>query len=164
MTTSRDRGLADALADALDRPDGEARCAELDRIAAQAEVTGDLRTGLAARFALIEAYLHLGERWRLVEPVRRCLATLDRAPELVGGHPGAAERLHRHQRQAVEALFGTPRVGLDQARSLLDDLADRLGADAEPVTELRCRLADHLGDEPTARREYASWRAAPPHP
>ncbi|MFG2054991.1 YbjN domain-containing protein [Micromonospora sp. NPDC048930] len=164
MTTSRDRGLADALADALDRPDGEARCAELDRIAARADATGDARTGLAARFALIEAYLHLGERWRLVEPVRRCLATMDRMPELREARPGDVERLHRHQRQAVEALFGTPRVGLDQARSLLDDLADRLGADAEPVAELRCRLADHLGDEPTARREYDRWGVAVPHP
>lgn len=161
MTTSRDRGPADALAEALDLPDGEARRTELDRIAARADVTGDVRTGLAARFALIEAYLHLGERWRLVEPVRRCLATLDGPGAL---RPAEVERLHRHQRQAVEALFGTPRVGLDQALALLDELADRLGADAEPVAELRCRLADHLGDEPIARREYERWRAAPPHP
>ncbi|MCW3813414.1 YbjN domain-containing protein [Micromonospora sp. DR5-3] len=157
MTTFRDRGLADALADARDLPDGEARCAELDRIAARADAIGDPRTALAARFALMEAYLQLGERWRLVEPVRRCLAALDRTPGLLAGRPGDAERLHRHQRQAVEALFATPRIGLDQARSLLDDLADRLGPDAEPVAELRCRLADHLGDEPTARREYARW-------
>ncbi|SCL47143.1 YbjN domain-containing protein [Micromonospora eburnea] len=157
MTTFRDRGLADALADARDLPDGEARCAELERIAARADATGDPRTGLAARFALIEAYLHLGERWRLVEPVRRCLAALDRYPGLLDGRAGDAERLRRHQRQAVEALFGTPRISLDQARSLLDDLAERLGPDADPVAELRCRLADHLGDEPTARREYARW-------
>ncbi|MET8908455.1 YbjN domain-containing protein [Micromonospora sp. NPDC004551] len=160
MTTFRDRGLADALADARDLPDGEARCAELERIAARADAIGDPRTGLAARFALVEAYLHLGERWRLVEPVRRCVATVDRRPGLLDGHPGEAERLRRHQRQAVEALFGTPRVALDQARSLLDDLADRLGPDAGPVAELRCRLADHLGDEPTARREYDRWSAA----
>ncbi|MEU2612080.1 YbjN domain-containing protein [Micromonospora sp. NPDC007271] len=157
MTTFRDRSLADALADARDLPDGEARCAELERIAARADATGDPRTGLAARFAMIEAYLHLGERWRLVDQVRRCLAALDRTPGLLDGRPGDAERLRRHQRQAVEALFGTPRIGLDQARSLLDELADRLGPDAEPVAELRCRLADHLGDEPTARREYARW-------
>ncbi|MFR9775482.1 YbjN domain-containing protein [Micromonospora sp. MS34] len=164
MTTSRDRGLADALADALDLPDGEARCAELDRIAARADATGDVRTGLAARLALMEAYLHLGERWRLVEAVHRCLAVLDGTPGLADSRPGDVDRLHRHLRQAVEAVLGTPRVGLDQARSLLDDLADRLGPDAEPVAELRCRLADHLGDEPTARREYDRWRAALPHP
>ncbi|MFJ8577634.1 YbjN domain-containing protein [Micromonospora sp. NPDC093277] len=157
MTTFRDRGLADALADARDLPDGEARCAELERIAARADATGDPRTGLAARFALIEAYLQLGERWRLVELVRRCLAALDRTPGLLDGRPDDAVRLRRHQRQAVEALFGTPRISLDQARSLLDDLAGRLGPDADPVAELRCRLADHLGDEPTARREYARW-------
>ncbi|MEU3455420.1 YbjN domain-containing protein [Micromonospora sp. NPDC006766] len=157
MTTSRDQGLSDALADAQDLPDGEARCAELERIAARADATDDPRTGLAARFALMEAYLHLGQRWRLVEPVRRCLAALDRAPGLLDDRPDDAERLRRHQRQAVEAVFGTPRISLEQARSLLDELADRLGPDAEPVAELRCRLADHLGDEPTARREYSRW-------
>ena len=158
MTTSRDRGLAEALADARDLPDGEARFAELERIATQADATGDPGTGLAARLALIEAYLHHGERWRLVEQVRRCRAAVDRAPGLLDGHPDAAETLLRHQRQAVEASLGTPRVGLDQARSLLDDLADRLDPDVEPVAELRCRLADHLGDEPAARREYDRWR------
>ncbi|SCL21742.1 Putative sensory transduction regulator [Micromonospora rhizosphaerae] len=152
MTTSSDRGLADALADARDMPDGEARFAELERIAVQAYAVGDPRTALAARFALIEAYLHHGERWRLLEPVRRCLAAVDRTPGLLD--PADAQTLRRHQRQAVEAFFGTPRIGLDQARSLLDDLAGRLGPDAEVVAELRCRLADHLGDEPTARREY----------
>nr|WP_231605705.1 YbjN domain-containing protein [Micromonospora sp. HK10] len=130
----------------------------MDRIAAHADATGDPATALAARFALIETYLQLGQGWRLVEPVRRCRSTL--AQEPAGGRPGDVTRLLRHQRQAVEALLGTPRVGLDQARFLLDDLAERLGGAAEPVAELRCRLADHLGDEPTARREYARWQAA----
>lgn len=158
MTTSRDHRLADAG----DLPDGEARRAELERIAAQADAAGDPGTGLAARLALVEAYLHGGERWRLLEPVRRCRATLDRAPDLRAARPDLVGALHRHQRYAVEAFLGTPRVGLDQARSLLDDLADRLGADAGPVAELRCRIADHLGDEPTARREYDRWQAADP--
>ncbi|WP_446219112.1 YbjN domain-containing protein [Micromonospora sp. IBHARD004] len=158
MTISRGRGPAEALAVARDLPDGEARFAELERIAGQADATGDPGTALAARLALIEGYLHHGERWRLLEPVRRCLAAVDRTPGLLAGRPDDAQALRRHQRQAVEAFLGTPRVGLDQARSLLDDLADRLGPDAEPVAELRCRLADHLGDEPTARREHDRWR------
>ncbi|MCZ7439096.1 YbjN domain-containing protein [Micromonospora sp. WMMC241] len=162
MTTARDRGLAAALADARDRPDGEERCAELERIAARADATGDPRTALAARFALVEAYLHLGERWRTVEPVRHLRATLARHPGLLDARPDELTRLRRHQRQAVEALFGTPRVGLDQARSLLDTLAEELGPDAAPVAELRCRLADHLGDEPAARRAYADWTAGDP--
>ncbi|MFC4145408.1 YbjN domain-containing protein [Micromonospora mangrovi] len=161
MTTSRDQRLADALADARDLPDGAARCAELERIAAQADATGDPGTALAARLALVEAYLHGGQRWRLLDPVRRVVDTLDRTPGLRADRPELADTLHRHQRYAVEAFLGTPRVGLDQARSLLADLADRLGPDAGPVAELRCRIADHLGDEPTARRAYDRWRSAP---
>ncbi|MFD6608807.1 YbjN domain-containing protein [Micromonospora chalcea] len=159
MTTARDRGLAAALADARDRPDGEERCAELERIASRADATGDPRTALSARFALVEAYLHLGERWRTVEPVRRMRETVARHPGLLDARPDELTRLRRHQRQAVEALFGTPRVGLDQARSLLDALAGELGEDAAPVAELRCRVADHLGDEPAARRAYERWSA-----
>lgn len=160
MTTARDRGLAAALADARDRPDGAERCAELERIASRADATGDPRTALSARFALVEAYLHRGERWRAVEPVRRMRTTLDGQPGLLDARPDELTRLRRHQRQAVEASFGTPRVGLDQARSLLDALAAELGEDAAPVAELRCRLADHLGDEPAARRAYERWSAA----
>ncbi|PTA46963.1 YbjN domain-containing protein [Micromonospora sp. RP3T] len=159
MTTARDRALAAALADARDRPDDEGRCAELDRIAARADAADDPRTALSARFALVEAYLHRGERWRTVEPVRRLRATLARHPGLLDAHPDELVRLRRHHRQAVEAALGTPRVGLDQIRSLTDTLADELGPDATPVAELRCRLADHLGDEPAARRAYQRWTA-----
>ncbi|MGS2614616.1 YbjN domain-containing protein [Micromonospora sp. LZ34] len=160
-----DPALADALVDAGDLPDGEARTAELERIAAHADAAGADRTAVAARFALVEAYLLDGERWRLVEPVRRCLAAVDRQPDLL---PAAdAELLLRYQRYAVEALLGTPRIGLDQARSMLDDLAARTApadGDAAVVAELRCRIADHLGDEPTARRWYDRWAAAAPGP
>ncbi|MER7332405.1 MULTISPECIES: YbjN domain-containing protein [unclassified Micromonospora] len=154
----RDPALAEALADARDAPDGEARSAELERIAARADATGDDRSAVEARFALIEGYLLHGERWRLVEPVRRCLAAVDRRPDLLAD-PDAALLL-RYQRYAVEALLGSPRVGLDQARAMLDDLAARVGADAAMVTELRCRIADHLGDEPTARRWFDRWSTA----
>ncbi|MDO3700567.1 YbjN domain-containing protein [Micromonospora sp. C28SCA-DRY-2] len=157
--------MSDALADARDLPDGEARTAELERVAAHADAAGDDRCAVAARFALVEAYLRDGERWRLVEPVRRCLAAVDRRPDLL---PAAdAELLLRYQRYAVEALLGTPRVGLDQARSMLDDLTERTASgagDAAVVAELRCRIADHLGDEPTARRWYDRWTAAEPGP
>jgi hypothetical protein len=173
----RDPALADALTDARDLPDGEARSAELERIAGQADAIGDVRSGLDARFALIEGYLLHGERWRLLDPVRRCLDAVDRAPDLLRAAEGPgellappgspdrhAELLRRYQRYAVEALFGTPRVGLDQGRSMLDDLARRVDREGEVVAQLRCRLADHLGDEPTARHWYDRWRIAAPDP
>lgn len=153
------RPLAEELAEARDSPDGEARSAELERIAARADATGDDRSALDARLALIETYLLDGERWRLVEPVRRCLAAVDRRPDLLpsGGH----ETLSRYRRYAVEALLGSPRGGLDQARALLDDFG---AADSATAAELHCRIADHLGDEPTARSWYDRWAAAPAAP
>ncbi|TDC43256.1 YbjN domain-containing protein [Micromonospora sp. KC213] len=164
LVAARSPELVVALDDARDLPDGEARLAELDRLAARADALGDPRSALDARLALVEAYLLHGHRWRLVEPVRRCLSTLDRCPELLVERPGDADLLRRHQRYAVEAAIGTPRIGLDTVRALLDDLTERVGEENALVAQLRCRLADHLGDEPTARHWYAVWSAAPPDP
>ncbi|MFF0317019.1 YbjN domain-containing protein [Micromonospora sp. NPDC005252] len=157
--------LVAALADARDLPDGPGRLVALERVAERADAAGDVRSAMDARFALIEAYLLHGERWRLVEPLRRCRAAADRWPALLTD--AEAELLARYQRYAVEALLGTPRVGLDQTRLLLDDLAHRVGADgpdAPTVAELRCRIADHLGDEPTARRFFQGWAGTRPGP
>ncbi|MEV1328998.1 YbjN domain-containing protein [Micromonospora costi] len=156
---ARNRELVAALADARDLRDGPARLVELERIAAQADAARDDRSAVDARLALVEAALLHGDRWRLVEPVRRCLAVLDRRPDLFTD--AEVDLLTRYQRFAVEALLGTPRVGLDQARAV-DDLARRLGPGAEAVAELRCRIADHLGDEPTAREWYDRWASAEP--
>lgn len=157
--------LEAALADARDLPDGPARQVALERLAERADAAGDVRSGMEARFALIEAYLLHGERWRLVEPVRRCRAAADHRPDLLTDPE--AWLLLRYQRYAVEALLGTPRVGLDQTRSLLHDLAHRVGADGPDtptVAELHCRIADHLGDEPTARHWYEQWAGKRPGP
>ncbi|MFI6780897.1 YbjN domain-containing protein [Micromonospora sp. NPDC050276] len=157
--------LGAALADARDLPDGPARQVALERLAERADAAGDVRSGMDARFALIEAYLLHGERWRLVEPVRRCRAAADHRPDLLTDTE--AGLLLRYQRYAVEALLGTPRVGLDQTRSLLHDLAHRVGADGPDtptVAELHCRIADHLGDEPTARHWYERWSGRRPGP
>lgn len=158
-------GLAGALAAARDLPDGGAKVAELERIAAHADATGGIRFGVDARFELIDTYLHHGERWQLFEPLRRCLASVDRAPGLFDARDTGL--LRRYQRLAIDALLGTPRVGLDQALSMLDDLACRLEADGggpAVIAQLRCRIADHLGDEPTARELFDRWRAADPGP
>ncbi|MBQ1036619.1 YbjN domain-containing protein [Micromonospora sp. C81] len=157
--------LEAALADARDLPDGPDRQVTLERLAERADAAGDVRSGVDARFALIEAYLLDGERWRLVEPVRRCRAAADHRPELLTDNETGL--LLRYQRYAVEALLGTPRVGLDQTRALLHDLAHRVGTDgpdAPTVAELHCRIADHLGDEPTARHWYERWSGKRPGP
>ncbi|GAB3847623.1 hypothetical protein GCM10029963_29390 [Micromonospora andamanensis] len=146
------RQLAAALAEARDMPDGEVRVGELARVAALAEADGDRRTALDAWSELVETHLRGGERWRLFEPVQRCLATT--------GLDDDTRR--RYLRYAVEALLGTPRIGLDQARGVLDGLADEVNAAL--AAQLRCRIADHVGDEPAARRWLARWRDGAPDP
>ncbi|MFF5171112.1 YbjN domain-containing protein [Micromonospora sp. NPDC000089] len=162
LAGGRDPGLVAALAEARDLPDGEPQLTELERIATRADTVGDPRSAAAARLALVEAYLLHGERWRVVEPVRRLLAAVDRHPGLLDERDAAL--LRRHHRYAVEAAIGTPRIGLDLTRALLDDLALRAGEDSGLVAQLRCRLADHLGDEPIARHWHEYWARAEPDP
>ncbi|MEU6022047.1 YbjN domain-containing protein [Micromonospora sp. NPDC047134] len=167
MSAPVERRPAELLAEARDMPDGEARTAELERVAALAEATGDPGTALAAWSELVEAQVRGGQRWRLFEPVRRCLEAARRPHRPEDGTPLArpdAETLRRYQRYAVEALLGTPRVGIDQARSVLDDLDDPADTGSALVAQLRCRIADHLGDEPTARHWLRRWQAADPDP
>ena len=163
-----DRGPADLLADARDMPDGEARIAELERVAALAEATGDAGTAMDAWAELVEAHLRGGQRWRLFEPVRRCLDTARRPQRPDDGTRPVGpddEMLRRYQRYAVEALLGTSRIGLDQARTVLDGLDDPTCDDGGAlVAQLRCRIADHVGDEPAARHWLRRWRTAGPDP
>lgn len=96
-------------------------------------------------------------------------------PALPGRRRPPARAAHRSRGQAAAALPALrgggaarhPRVGLDQTRSLLHDLAHRVdadGPDAPTVAELHCRIADHLGDEPTARHWYERWSGKRPGP
>ncbi len=103
-------------------PDGELRVGELERVAALAEADGDRHTALDAWCELVETHLRGGERWRLFEPVQRCL----RAAETDD------DTLRRYRRYAVEALLGTPRIGLDQAHGLLDGLVGAGGETPSP--------------------------------
>ncbi|WBB57457.1 YbjN domain-containing protein [Verrucosispora sp. WMMD573] len=136
-------------------PDGEVRVGELERVAALAEADGDRRTALHAWSELVETHLRGGERWRLFEPVRRCLRAAE--PD--------DDTLRSYRRYAVEALLGTPRISLDQARGVLNGLSEEGGeANAALVAQLRCRIADHVGDEPAARRWLARWPAGAPDP
>lgn len=158
---TRDELLA-ALEEARDLPDGEKRVAELERVVRHADALGDVRVGLEARFELVESYQHHTERWRMLPVVRWCLRAYDRDPSIFDAWD--VEVLRRQHRWAVAAVPGTPRIGLIEALAALDDLARRLaaaGRSPRAEHQLRCRLADHVGDEAGARHWLARWRAAP---
>ncbi|MEV4757588.1 YbjN domain-containing protein [Micromonospora sp. NPDC049559] len=153
--------LVDALAEARDLPDGEGKIAELERIAAHADAAGDVRLGFDARFELIEAYNNHTERWRMLPPFGWCLAAFDRDPSMFDDWD--AEMLRWYHKWAITALRSTPRVGLAQTQAALDDLERRFragGHSMQAVYNLRCRIADHLGDEAAARDWLAKWRTA----
>lgn len=154
--------LIEALAEARDLPDGEKRIAELERIIAHADAAADARLGLDARYELIAAYNSTAERWRMLVPFGWCVTTFDRDPSLFDA--ADAQQLRWYHRWAVASLFSTPRVGLAQILATLDDLERRLRADGhspQAAYGLRCRIADHLGDEPAAREWLERWRSAP---
>jgi hypothetical protein len=153
--------LIEALAEAKDLPDGEGKIAELERIAAHADAAGDVRLGFDVRFELIDAYNNHTERWRMLPAFGWCLAAFDRDPSMFDNWD--AEMLRWYHKWAVAALRSTPRVGLAQTRSALDDLERRFregGRSLQVVYNLRCKIADHLGDENAAREWLGRWRGA----
>ncbi|MEH1013786.1 YbjN domain-containing protein [Micromonospora sp. CPCC 206060] len=170
--TERPDRLAAELAQARDLPDGDEKFVELERIAADADAAGDVRLGFDARCALLDAYTHHGAWWRLREPLVNCLAILDADAEADRDGTGPARfddedraLLRHHHRRTVAAFTGSSRVGLAQSGTLLDDLENRLRDQQRSlavVHELRCRIADHLGDEPAARHWLDRWRAGTP--
>jgi hypothetical protein len=153
--------LLGALADARDLPDGDGKIAELERIAAHADAAGDVRLGFDARFELIDAYNNHTERWRMLPPFGWCLAAFDRDPSMFDD--ADAEMLRWYHKWAIAALRSTPRVGLAQTRAALDDLERRFlagGHSLQVIYNLRCKIADHLGDEAAARGWLDKWRTA----
>lgn len=155
--------LIEALAEARDMPDGPAKLSELERIVANADAAGDTRLGFDARFELIATYNSHPQRWRMLPAVDWCLAAVDREPTLFSVRD--ATLLHRYHKWTVAAACGTPRIGLARTQTALDNLASRLheaGQSLQAVYQLRCRIADHVGDIAAARQWLRRWRSAPP--
>ncbi|MDI1460937.1 YbjN domain-containing protein [Catellatospora sp. KI3] len=153
--------LRDALDEAEAMPYGDGKIAELERIAAHADAAGDVRLGYDARIELIETYGNHTERWRLLPAFGWCLAAFDRDPSMFDD--GDAELLRWFHKWAVATLRNTPRVGLAQTVAALDDMERRFragGHSLQAVYNLRCRIADHLGDQAEARRWFDQWRTA----
>ncbi|MEV0395606.1 YbjN domain-containing protein [Polymorphospora rubra] len=159
--TSKDE-LIEALEDARELPDGDGKIAELERIVAHADALGDVRLGFDARYGLIDAYNNHTERWRMLPAFGWCLATFDRDPSLFDDWD--AEMLRWYHKWAVATLRSTPRVGLAQTEAALDDMERRFregGQSLQTIYNLRCKVADHLGDEAQAREWLAKWRTTP---
>ncbi|MFI6759543.1 YbjN domain-containing protein [Micromonospora sp. NPDC050417] len=153
--------LVEALDEARELPDGDGKIAELERIVAHADAAADVRLGFDARFALIDAYNNHTERWRMLPPFGWCLAAFDRDPSLFDDWD--AEMLRWYHKWAIAALRSTPRVGLAQTQAAMDDLERRFrtqGRSLQAVYNLRCRIADHLGDEAQARQWLTRWQGA----
>ncbi|MEV1286957.1 YbjN domain-containing protein [Micromonospora sp. NPDC049679] len=154
--------LLEALEDARDLPDGDGKIAELERIVAHADAVDDLRLGFDTRFELIDAYNNHTERWRMLPPFGWCLAAFDRDPSMFDARD--AEMLRWYHKWAVATLRSTPQVGLAQTRAALDDMERRFretGQSLQTIYNLRCKIADHLGDEAAARDWLARWRTTP---
>ncbi|GAA4702667.1 YbjN domain-containing protein [Phytohabitans rumicis] len=153
--------LRDALDEAEDMPDGDGKIAELERITAHADAAGDTRLAYDARIQLIDAYNNHTERWRMLPAFGWCLATFDRDPSMFDDWD--AEQLRWYHKWAVATLRSTPRVGLAQTVAALDDMERRFragGHSMQTIYNLRCKIADHVGDQAEARRWFDQWRTA----
>ncbi|MEJ3749369.1 YbjN domain-containing protein [Actinomycetes bacterium KLBMP 9797] len=151
--------LRSALDEATALPDGDGKVAELERITAHADAAGDVRLGYDARIALIDAYNNHTERWRMLPAFGWCLAQFDKDRSMFDDWD--AEQLRWYHKWAVATLRSTPRVGLAQTTAALDDMERRFregGHSLQTIYNLRCKIADHVGDRDEARRWFDLWR------
>lgn len=158
--TTREQLEAD-LDNARALPDGDAKVAELERIASHADALGAVRVAFDTRYALIEAYSEHTERWRMLPHFGWCLATFDRDQSLFDDWD--AEMLRWYHKWAIGVLRATPRVSLEQTMAALDDMERRFregGHSLHAIYSIRCRTANHVGDEAEARRFLDLWQTA----
>jgi hypothetical protein len=158
--TGRDRLIA-ALGVARDLTGGPGKVAELERLCDDADAIGDVRLAFETRLELVDAYDDIRERWRMLPAFTWCLAALDRDPDQFDDSD--RELLRWYHRWAVGVFLGWSTVELALAGDLLDDLerrARQAGHRLRAVYRLRCAVADHVGDEATARKWLSRWRTA----
>ncbi|HEU5472333.1 MAG TPA: hypothetical protein VFV67_16905 [Actinophytocola sp.] len=152
--------LWERLDTTLRMPYGRGQIAAVEEIVRHADALGLAPVQFAARMLGTRAYVYGGEPAKAFVTFAWCLAAHDR---------GEADHRYDHQlywhfKWIVNALTRFPEMSLDRTYAVLDDMERRYraaGHTMNPVHQYRTQVADHVGDQDTAREQYRLWCAAP---
>ncbi|GIF76579.1 universal stress protein [Asanoa siamensis] len=153
--TRSEHELEEMLHEAHRLPSGPARFAAYDAVFRHADAAGATKFAFDARMRATSEFHHGGDPTRAFLSFSWCLATADRAADLVGAHD--AHTLLWHFKWIVWALPQFPDIPLDRTMAVLDDMERRYrlhGNSLHAVFQHRWLVAHHIGDAQAAQHWY----------
>ncbi|MEU8003467.1 hypothetical protein AB0B66_20110 [Catellatospora sp. NPDC049111] len=161
--THTERTLAALLAEAKALPAGRTKCERLDEVIRLADAAGWDAFAFDTRLGALGDYTQAGQTQRELLALSRCLATLDRTPELVT--PWQHRRLLWSLVYAPMNLVRFPTVARQQIEQVFADAERHLrgsGYQMHAIYQLRMYVALHLGDHEAALTWHDRFVVAKP--
>ncbi|MCL2729969.1 MAG: tetratricopeptide repeat protein, partial [Actinomycetia bacterium] len=161
-TPARD---ADALRQALEENraecEGPARNAHAERLAEEAERTGDRPLLIEALFNLLTAYNYSSESDKKFVPFAKALRMWDENP--ADFDEFASHSLHWYFKWVSSGMLDQPHIPLAAIEKWQAEMEHRYrlaGHSERAVRQSEFRIARHIGDTARAERAYAAWQSA----
>jgi len=161
-TPARD---ADALRQALEENraecEGPARNAHAERLAEEAERTGDRPLLIEALFNLLTAYNYSSESDKKFVPFAKALRMWDENP--ADFDEFASHSLHWYFKWVSSGMLDQPHIPLAAIEKWQAEMEHRYrlaGHSERAVRQSEFRIARHIGDTARAECAYAAWQSA----
>lgn len=155
----------DAIRRAIDdnraEPEGPARNTRAERLAEEAERSGDRPLLIEALFNLLTAYNYSSESDKKFVPFAKALRMWDENP--ADFDEFATHSLHWYFKWVSSGMLDQPHIPLAAIEKWQTEMAYRYrlaGHSERAVRQSEFRIARHIGDLPRAERAYAAWQSA----
>jgi tetratricopeptide (TPR) repeat protein len=164
MTTQVPRtvdAIRQAMEDNRAEPEGTARNARAERLAEEAERTGDRPLLIEALFNLLTAYNYSSESDKKFVPFAKALRMWDENPADFDEFTGHS--LHWYFKWVSSGMLDQPHIPLSSIEKWQREMEHRYrlaGHSERAVRQGEFRIARHIGDLERARLAYARWQSA----
>ncbi|MFJ2634901.1 tetratricopeptide repeat protein [Streptomyces sp. NPDC087422] len=158
-TTAAD--LRRAIQENAAEPEGAARNARAERIAEEADRTGDRPLIIEALFNLLTAYNYSSESDKRFVPFAKALRMWDEQPGDFDEF--SAKSLHWYFKWVSSGMLDQPHIPLAAIEKWQAEMEHRYrlaGYSERAVRQGQFRIARHIGDLPRAEAAFAAWLAA----
>jgi hypothetical protein len=156
---------ADAIRRAIDdnraEAEGAARNARAERLAEEAERSGDRQLRIEAQFNLLTAYNYSAESDKKFVPFAKVLRMWDENP--ADFDQSATHSLHWYFKWVSSGMLDQPHIPLASIETWQAEMERRYrlaGYSERAVRQGEFRIARHIGDTARAERAYGAWQSA----
>lgn len=162
--TAQARGIDDirqAIEENSAEPEGTARNARAERLAEEAERSGDRPLLIDALFNLLTAYNYSSESDKKFVPFAKALRMWDENP--ADFDEFASHSLHWYFKWVSSGMLDQPHIPLAAIEKWQAEMEYRYrlaGHSERAVRQSEFRIARHIGDLARAERAYTAWQSA----